>query len=101
MSKDKKKEEKRSILEYLALQGDIGGDSLAGDIYLEMRGRNCLLVKGCRRILGYSPECILLEVKNGKLTLMGKRLVCTSFHSGSIGIEGEISSLTFGAKEEE
>lgn len=101
MSKNKKKEDKRTILEYLAVMGDIGGDSLAGDIYLEMRGKNSLLVKGCRRILGYSPETVVLEVKNDKLTVRGKRLVCTSFHSGSVSVEGVILSLGFSGEEEE
>ena len=101
MSKNKKKEDKRTILEYLAVMGDIGGDSLAGDIYLEMRGKNSLLVKGCRRILGYSPETVVLEVKNDKLTVRRKRLVCTSFHSGSVSVEGVILSLGFSGEEEE
>ena len=99
MSKDKKKMERRTLLEYLTVAGDIGGDSLAGDIYLEMRGRNSLLVKGCRRILQYSPVSIVLEVKKDTLTIEGKRLVCTSYHSGGIGIEGVIFSLSFNTEE--
>ncbi len=101
MSKENKKEDKRSFLEYLAVKSDIGGDSLAGDLYMEMRGKNCLLVKGCRRILGYSPETVVLEIKKDKLTVKGKRLVCTSFHSGSVSVEGVILSLAFCAEEEE
>ena len=99
--KEKKKEERRSLLEYLSVTGDIGGDSLAGDLYLEMRGRNSLIIKGCRRILAYSPECIILKAKKDTITIKGKRLACTSYHSGSVGIEGAIFSLIFGAEEEE
>ena len=99
--KEKKKEERRSLLEYLSVTGDISGDSLAGDLYLELRGRNSLLVKGCRRILTYSPECIKLMVRKDTLMINGKRLACTSYHSGSVGIEGTIFSLILGAEEEE
>ena len=98
---DKKTGERRTLLEYLTVTGDVGGDSLAGDIYLEMRGKNSLLVKGCRRILQYSPERIVLEVRKETLTIEGKRLVCTSYHSGSIGIEGVIFSLSFETEEKE
>ena len=101
MSKDKKKDGERTLLEYLAVWGDVGGDSLSGDVYLEMRGKNSLLVRGCRRILGYSPEYILLELKKDKIAVNGKRLVCTSFHGGSIGVEGVIESLAFCGEEKE
>lgn len=101
MNNDKKKEERRTLLECISAMGDIGGDSLAGDLYLEMRGRNSLLIKGCRRILAYSPECIKLKVKKDTLTINGKRLACTSYHSGSVGVEGAIFSLILGAEEEE
>lgn len=101
MSKDRKKDEKRGFFEYLAVRADADGDSIAGDVYIEMRGKNSLLVKGCKRILGYSPEAVELEIKKDKLRVKGKRLVCTSFHGGSVSIEGVIDSLAFCTEEEE
>ncbi len=101
MSKDRKKDEKRGFFEYLAVRADADGDSIAGDVYIEMRGKNSLLVKGCKRILGYSPEAVELEIKKDKLRVKGKRLVCTSFHSGSVSVEGVIDSLAFCTEEEE
>ena len=101
MSKDKKKDERRGFFEYLAVSVDADGDSLLGDVYIEMRGKNSLLVKGCKRIIGYSPEAVVLEIKKDKLRVKGKRLVCTSFHSGSVSVEGVIDSLAFCGEEEE
>ena len=101
MSKDKKKEDKRSFFEYLAVRGDISGDAFAGDVYLELRGKNSIILKGCRRILAYSPEKIVLKIKEGILSLNGKRLVCTAFHSGGVSVEGDISSIVFGAEVDE
>ncbi len=101
MSKDRKKDEKRGFFEYLAVRADADGDSIAGDVYIEMRGKNSLLVKGCKRILGYSPEAVMLEIKKDKLRVKGKRLVCTSFHGGSVSVEGVIDSLAFCTEEEE
>lgn len=100
MSKESKKGEKRTLLEYLSYKCDIGTDSLSGEVYIEMRGQNCIFVKGCRRILGYSPESVLLEIKDNRLSIKGKRLVCTSFHSGSVSVEGLILSVGFGGEEE-
>ena len=101
MSNEKKKEEKRTLFEYLAIKEDINTDTVTGDVYMELRGRNSLLVKGCRRILGYSPELVVLDLKRDKLTVRGKRLVCTSFYNRSVSVEGVITSIVFGTKEEE
>ena len=99
MSKENKNKEKRPFLEFLAIKGDICGDSLCGDVYLELRSKNSLLVKGCRRILGYSPGEIVLELKNDKLIINGERLVCTSYHSGGVIVEGAIERLAFDKEE--
>ena len=101
MSNEKKKEEKRTFLEYLAIKEDINTDIMTGDVYMELRGRNSLLVKGCRRILGYSPDSVVLDLKKDKLTVKGKRLICTSFYNRSVSVEGVIISVAFGGEEEE
>ena len=101
MRKERKKEERRTLLEYLAINGDVGSDALSGDVYMELRGRNCLIVKGCKRILGYSPDSVLLEVKKDILSIKGKRLVCTSYFSGGVSIEGIVRSVSFEGEDEE
>ena len=100
MSKKDHKSLKRGFLEYLAVNGEISPDALAGEVRVELRGKNQVFVYGCRRIITYSPTLIALAVKGDELSIEGKRLVCTAYHGGAISIEGVILSLSFqGGKE--
>ena len=96
MSKKEHKSDKRGFLERLAVAAQISSDSLSGEARLELRGKNQLFVTGCRRIVTYSPTLIVLAVKGDALSVMGERLVCTSYYYGAVSIEGAISSLSFG-----
>ena len=100
MSKKKQKEEKRGFIEYLSMKAELPSDAVAGEVRIELRGRNLLFLCGCRRILKYTPELIVLSVKGGTVSVTGERLICTSYHSGTISIEGAISSVSFGEGEE-
>lgn len=75
---------------------DIPPEILEGGLSLEMRGRNRLLIRGCRRILTYAPEEMQFQMKGCVLTVSGKCLICHSFLSGAVGIEGKIHSISFG-----
>lgn len=88
--------EKPSFTEWLAVKLDIPADSLSGGLRLDMRGRNTLTVHGCVRILDFSPCEIRLALHDGTLTVGGKRLICTSYLAGAVGIDGYICSLCFG-----
>ncbi len=101
MSKSKHKTDKRSLIEYLAVGAELSPDSLAGEVRVELRGKNQLFVGGCRRIITYSPTLIVLRVKGDELSVRGERLICTSYHGGTVSIEGAISSLSFGKGGEE
>ena len=74
---------------------DIPADILDGGIRLEMRGRNTLLVHGCQRIMGFSPDRVILRLKKCILTVCGCRLICTSYLAGAVGIEGCITGISF------
>ncbi len=87
--------EKRSLTEWLAVKLDVPADTLCGGLRLDMRGRNTLTVHGCTGILDYSPCEIRLAFKDGILTILGRRLICTSYLAGAVGIDGCISTLQF------
>lgn len=98
--KEKNKSDKRGFLEMLAVGAELSPDALAGEVRIELRGKNQLFVGGCRRIITYSPTLIVLAVKGDELSVVGDRLICTSYHSGTVSIEGAISSVSFkGARE--
>ena len=99
MSKKEHKSGKRTLLEYLAVNGELSPDSLAGEARVELRGKNQLFVSGCRRIITYSSTLIVLAVKGDELFVKGERLICTAYHSGAVSIGGAISSVSFSGGE--
>lgn len=101
MSKSTEKENKRGFIEYLSVKAELPSDVLAGNLRVELRGKNSLYVGGCSRILSYSPSLIVLEVKRDKISIKGKRLICTSYHADAVSIEGVITSVSFDGEEDE
>ena len=97
---NKSKRERRGFLEYLAVKGDLSADGLLGDIHIELRGRNTLYMQGCRRILKYSSEEMVLAAKNLAVSVLGERLVCSSFHGGMICVNGLITSINMTEEKE-
>ena len=95
--------EKRGLAELLACEQDIPAEILCGGCYLELRGRNQLSVRGCRRIVLYTPTRIILKMKKELLSVCGKRLSCVAYLAGTVTVEGLIDSVSFlrGEREEE
>lgn len=82
-------------MEWMCRKLDIPSEPTQRDIRLELRGRHCLAVHGCTRILAFSPTEVRLELGREILTVWGEGLLSTSFLSGDVGIEGRISGLRF------
>lgn len=57
------------------------------------RGGHGATIYGCRRILSYAPERILLSVGQATLEVSGEKLWCASFSSGCVTVEGQIRSV--------
>lgn len=69
-----------------------------GDM-LELRGRENLLVRGCRKILLYTTEEIRLLLCEYILVVRGKGLYCASYYAGAVCVDGVISSLEMEERE--
>ncbi len=93
--RSEKVKEKRPLAERLGNALDIPADLLCGGCYLEMQGQNELRLQGCRKILVYTDEKMVLRLRRGCLQIMGRRLVCTSYHAGCVVIGGWITALRF------
>lgn len=94
--KNKKvKKEKRSIAELLACDYDIPAEVLCGGCFVEMRGRYCVSVRGCRKIILYSESKVILKMKREILQILGKRLSCITYTAGAVTIEGIIDSVSY------
>ena len=75
---------------------DVPPDLLPGGSLLEIRGRQAITVRGSGKILRYTPEEVCVELGRTVLSVKGRRLVCTSYYLGALGIEGRIDEVTFG-----
>ena len=93
--KCKKGRAKRSFSEFLTCECDIPGELVSGGCYVEIHGRNCVKVRGCRRILVYSPTKVVLKMKREVLCVCGKKLSCLTYLAGAISVEGIIDSVSF------
>ena len=91
---------KPTIAEILASKTSLPSDLLLGEFRLEIRGRNTVIINGCRRILDYSPEFVRVSIKNESVGIRGERLVCSSYHDGAICIEGHIDGIVFESEED-
>ena len=95
MNKDSNKNsgERRGVLELLAQKTQLPVDALSGEFRIELWGRNLLFMQGCRRILKYSPEEMVLQAKGFEVSVKGRRLVCTTYHDGAITLDGVIDGV--------
>ena len=92
---------KRSFSEFLTCECDIPGELVSGGCYVEIRGRNNVKVRGCRRIVVYSPVKVVLKMKRELLCVSGKRLSCVTYLAGAVSVEGIIDSVSFLREETE
>ena len=89
---DRNIENKMSALEKLYLKLDIPPD-IINDMFIEIRGRTNMCIRGCREIRLYTPKQISVQLSECVLQVFGKELYCTAFNSGNIEINGIISSI--------
>ncbi|MBR2721983.1 MAG: YabP/YqfC family sporulation protein [Clostridia bacterium] len=64
-----------------------------------MRGRTGVTVYGCRKILRYCPEEILLRCAKEGISIQGEGLYCRTFSAGVVEVDGRINGVNFLAKE--
>ena len=93
--KERKKAERRTLREWLAVKLDVPADVTGDGLRLDMRGRHTLTVHGCRKLLSFSPCEVTLALKDSTLTVSGRRLICTAYLAGAVGIEGYICGISF------
>lgn len=83
------------IKERLLSALDIVPDTLPGEGMVEIRGKNYVNIKGGGKIVLYTPEKISVEFGEGGVSVYGRRLVCTSYNTGYVRIDGYILSVCF------
>ena len=89
------KQSKRTVVERLVGDHDLPPELLYGGCFIEMRGRNSVTVRGCRRIIRYTPESVVLKMRKDTLEVKGKRLTCITYLAGAVAVEGIVDSVGF------
>ena len=101
MAENRAKKQKRPFMEWLAVERDIPPELLSGGCFIEIRGRNSVVVRGCRRILVYSDTKVVLKTRKDIVSVEGKRLTCISYLVGAVSVEGFIDSVNFSRGEKQ
>ena len=91
----RRREDAPDLRERICEALDIVPDTLPRAATVEIRGRNYMSIRECGRILLYTPEKIAVELPDSTLCIVGRRLVCTSYSSGAVRIDGYISAVCF------
>ncbi len=72
---------------------DIPADALSGGMTLELRGRNELLLCGCREITEYSESRVCLTLGSCEVIVVGRRLTMSSYSGARVTVKGEIDGI--------
>ena len=70
-------------------------DSVLGDSIITVTGNTEILIENYKGILQYSDELIVLQGKNRKIELKGKRLNIVYYTNEDMKISGMIESICF------
>lgn len=72
-------------------------EGLPGGFSAFFSGGNEVTVRGCRKILRYESEIIVLSVgKKKEISVLGRELICTAFNAETVTVTGDITALTLG-----
>ena len=75
-------------------EGKHGGMKLLGTgETVALYGDRRVTVWGCRRILGYSPKEIRLQMKHRRVIVRGEGLICSCFSGGCTTLQGLICGV--------
>jgi hypothetical protein len=92
----KKKKKAGGFVRFLEEKTSLPSDAFARDSSIEIRERRELCMRGCRRIIKYSPDEMILAGRGFEVRIRGEGLVCTSYNYGAVTVEGEISGVDLG-----
>ncbi len=97
---NKKRENRGRIRSFLRDSVSLPSDAFAANFGIEMRGRGLLFMQGCRSIVKYSTTEMILATKGFLVNIRGERLECTTYHGGTVTVEGRIDAIDFSKEEE-
>ncbi len=76
---------------------DLPEDAFGGT-HIEIVSNSSVKVNGCRRIVDYSSEKVVLSMKEYELTVVGRNLTLSSYGENTASVTGEIISVRLGGE---
>lgn len=101
MSRDRQKKSSGRLGSFISEAISLPSDAFASGFGIEMRGRGLLFLQGCRRIIKYTPCEMIFSARGFFVTVSGESMLCTTFHGGTVTVEGRIDGISFKGEAEE
>ena len=76
-------------------------DLFPGGETVVLYGNRRMTVRGCKKIVTYTPREIRLQLKHRGLLVRGEMLICSSFSGGCTTLQGTIQSVGYTLEEGE
>ena len=86
---------KRSLLPALADRLELPEEALSGAAKLTVTADRCALIENHRGILEYSPECIVVNFGERRLSLCGRELRIRAMNRREVLVCGELLDLSW------
>jgi hypothetical protein len=84
---------KKRLLQIVDLPEDAFGGS-----HIEIVSDSLVKVNGCRRIIDYTCDKVVMSMKEYELTVVGRSLILSSYGENTAAISGQIMSVHLGGK---
>ncbi len=94
--REKKRKKQGGFVKFLEDKTALPSDAFQRDTSIEIRERKRLLMRGCRKIIKYSPREMIMAARGFEVRIRGEGLICTAFNTGAVTVEGEIVGVDLG-----
>ena len=84
---------KKRLLQLIDLPEDAFGGS-----HIEIVSNSLIKINGCRRIIDYSSDKIVMSMREYELSVLGCKLTLSSYGETTAAISGEIKALKLGGE---
>lgn len=87
----------RSVRHRLSERLELPEDSLGGSYRLQLFDAHAIL-SGCRKLLKYKSEEIVVLTASGTVSFLGEHLKCKYFFEGTVELTGDFRSIVIERK---
>lgn len=83
------------LAQSLSRKFGISEDILAGAVMVRMEGKHKVCIENYRHMIEYSKECVRIQVKYGRIHILGSELVIAYYRDEEMCIVGNIKAVEY------